>query len=39
MNIKEICDDHILKVIIETCLLNDEEKKKLDDMIKEKGEK
>lgn len=27
--IKEVCDDHILKVIIETCLLTDEEKIKL----------
>ena len=31
--IKEICDDHILKVIIETCLLTDEEKKKLCEIV------
>lgn len=32
-SIKEICDDHILKVIIETCLLTEEEKIKLCEIV------
>ena len=31
--IKEVCDDHILKVIIETCLLTEEEKIKLCEIV------
>ena len=31
--IKEVCDDHILKVIVETCLLTDEEKIKLCEIV------
>ena len=31
--LKEICDDHILKVIIETCKLTDEEKVKLCEIV------
>ncbi len=31
--IKEVCDDHILKVIIETCLLTEEEKVKLCEIV------
>ena len=35
--IKEACGDHILKVIIETCLLTDEEKVKACELAKEAG--
>ena len=31
--LKEICDDHILKVIIETCMLTEEEKVKLCEIV------
>ena len=31
--LKEICGDHILKVIIETCMLTDEEKEKLCEIV------
>ena len=31
--LKEICDDHILKVIIETCMLTDEEKVKMCEIV------
>ena len=31
--LKEICDDHILKVIIETCMLTDEEKIKMCEIV------
>ena len=31
--VKEVCDDHILKVIIETCLLTEEEKIKLCEIV------
>ena len=31
--LKEICEDHILKVIIETCMLTDEEKVKLCEIV------
>ena len=33
LTIKEVCDDHILKVIIETCLLTEEEKIKLCEIV------
>ena len=35
--IKEACGDHILKVIIETCLLTDEEKIKMCEIVTEAG--
>ena len=35
--IKEACGDHILKVIIETCLLTDEEKIKMCEIVTESG--
>ena len=35
--LKEACGDHILKVIIETCLLTDEEKVKACELAKEAG--
>ena len=35
--LKEACGDHILKVIIETCLLTDEEKIKMCDIVPEAG--
>jgi len=35
--IKEACDGHILKVIIETCLLTDEEKIKMCDIVSKSG--
>ena len=35
--IHEACDGHILKVIIETCLLTDEEKEKMCDIVCEAG--
>ena len=36
-SLKEVCGDHILKVIIETCLLTDEEKVKACELAKEAG--
>ena len=35
--IKEACGEHILKVIIETCLLTDEEKRKMCEIVTEAG--
>lgn len=35
--IKEVCGEHILKVIIETCLLTDEEKIKMCEIVTEAG--
>lgn len=35
--LKAVCGDRILKVIIETCLLTDEEKKKLCEVVTEAG--
>lgn len=35
--IKEVCDDHILKVIIETCLLDEDEKIKLCKIVNSAG--
>ena len=35
--LKEACGDHILKVIIETCLLTDDEKRKMCDIVCEAG--
>ena len=35
--IKKVCDKHILKVIIETCLLTDEEKIKMCEIVTESG--
>lgn len=36
-SIKAVCQDHILKVIIETCLLTDEEKVKMCEIVTEAG--
>lgn len=36
-NIKEVCNDKILKVIIETCLLTDDEKIKMCDVVTKSG--
>ncbi len=35
--LKEACGDHILKVIIETCLLTDEEKIKMCELVTKAG--
>lgn len=37
MKIKKICNDKVLKVIIETCFLNDEEKIKLCEIVSKSG--
>ena len=36
-SLKEVCGDHILKVIIETCLLTDEEKIKMCELVTKAG--
>ena len=37
MQLKRICGDHILKVIIETCLLTEQEKIKMCQVVSESG--
>ena len=35
--VKNVCGNHVLKVIVETCLLTEEEKRKMCDVVTESG--